>query len=135
MKKTFVLFALCFFFLACFTEVKAQDYKNKSWKFSKCEPSDPEDPELANGKEMIELMHDKSVLFFRTDNTYEWSAYTEKGKFKTDPEDIDYIIMTSDNPDVRVMRFKVAMRNYDKELLLILSKENDPRSMVLVFTR
>jgi hypothetical protein len=140
MKKLFSIFSICFIFLACQTAVAQlkEDYVNIAWKFKKCEPSNPNDPELAAGKKDIEFMFNKLVLTFNEDDTYEWKVdLLVKGTFQTDPEDMDYIILTPTEGENlgRPMRFKLAMRNYNKELILALRQPNDSRSMDLIFTR
>jgi hypothetical protein len=136
MKKLISLFSICFALLASQT-VMAQlkeDYVGITWKFSKMEASNPQDTGLMKGIQGKQLSYKGSTLVFSADDTFKWiqpaNGLTNEGTFEIDAQNEDFIILKHTPFE---SRYKLTMRNYNKELLLV--DYYGQKSITFVFTR
>jgi hypothetical protein len=134
MKKLLSIFTVCFIALACHT-AQAQlkeDYVGKSWTYQKCEVSNAQDAGLKISAEKKEQLYKGSTLTFYENDLFSWIAKgtTSEGQFFADPQNEDFIILKDQFFE---SRYKLAMRNYNKELLLV--EYFGQKSITYVFTR
>jgi hypothetical protein len=138
-KTSLYLFVFCLFCLACQTAQaqKKENYVGITWNFVKSETSNAQDTKLVESAKIVEKFFKGSTVIFKANNAFFWNqpaiADSRSGLYRNDETDTSFMLLTNYTRD-KTWRYKLAMRNENKELLLTEYLEGD-KKITYVFTR